>query len=402
MDRDQAALPQYKQNEDSVMHDTTTVEAPKASARATPSFSEPIALRLNPPPPIGQTFDSIVRTAITGVLERASPSSIIGHHRWCGTELDREAGAALCEERLGYRPDADRIVLTSSTQSSLNMLLPGLVGQGAVLAVDELTYPPIKVFAARHGIKLAPVRLDDEGIVPDAFRVVCEQERPKALYPLSTLQNPTTGTMSLQRRQEIVSIARQYNVSIIEDDIYSLIPENAPPPLSALAPEISWYLLGLAKSVAPGTKVAYVVAPSKGDAGRLFWPGVRATFWMTAPLSAALATELIKTRKLFDILDAVRAETAARHQLVHEHFRGIDYRLGDGGLHVWISTPQGTNSTDLASTLEKKGVLVSTSDGFVIGDAPAPLAIRLGLGNPADNQTLEKALEIIAAAIMSR
>lgn len=381
------------------MSNITITDMPKTPPRTAFSFSDSIALRLNPPPPIIEVFDPIIRTAMGNILEHSSPSSIIGHHRWCGTERDREAGSVLCETRLGYRPDAGRIVLTSSTQSSLNMLLPGLVGDGGALAVDELTYPPIKVFAARYGIKLAPVRLDDEGIIPDAFRAVCEQERPKALYPLSTLQNPTTGTMSLQRRQEIVAIARHYNVSIIEDDIYSLIPENAPPPLSALAPEISWYLLGLAKSVAPGTKVAYVVSPLKSKAEELFWPGVRATFWMTAPLSAALTTELVETRKLFDILQAVREATETRHQLVHQHFASMDYRLGDGGLHVWIATPPGKTSTGLATELEHKGVLVSTSDGFVIGDTPVPAAIRIGLGNPPDNATLERALSIIASAI---
>ncbi|MDX0574415.1 aminotransferase class I/II-fold pyridoxal phosphate-dependent enzyme [Sinorhizobium medicae] len=379
------------------MSNITFAEMPKASPRPAVSCSDPIALRLNPPPPIIDVFDPIIRRAIGNILEHSSPSSIIGHHRWCGTERDREAGAVLCETRLGYRPDVGRIVLTSSTQSSLNMLLPGLVGDGGVLAVDELTYPPIKVFAARYGIKLAPVRLDDEGITPDAFRAVCEQERPKALYPLSTLQNPTTGTMSLQRRHEIVAIARHYNVSIIEDDIYSLIPENAPPPLSALAPEISWYLLGLAKSVAPGTKVAYVVAPSTSEARRLFWPGVRATFWMTAPLSAALATELVEARTLFDLLHAVRAATATRHRLVHQHFRSMDYRLGAGGLHVWIATPPGKTSVGVATELEHKGVLASTSDGFVIGDTPVPDTIRIGLGNPATDNILESALTIISS-----
>lgn len=382
------------------MSNITITDMPKTPPRTAFSFSDSIALRLNPPPPIIEVFDPIIRTAIGNILEHSSPSSIIGHHRWCGTERDREAGSVLCETRLGYRPDAGRIVLTSSTQSSLNMLLPGLVGDGGVLAVDELTYPPIKVFAARYGIKLAPVRLDDEGIIPDAFRAVCEQERPKALYPLSTLQNPTTGTMSLQRRQEIVAIARHYNVSIIEDDIYSLIPENAPPPLSALAPELSWYLLGLAKSVAPGTKAAYVVAPSATDAEHLFWPGVRATFWMTAPLSAALATELIETRKLFDILEAVRKATAIRHQLVHQHFQSISYRLGRGGLHVWMPLRGKRTSAEMTTELEQKGVLVSTSDGFQIDKGPAPAAIRLGLGNPATSEILSTALERIANSFL--
>ena len=362
--------------------------------------SEPIALRLNAPPPARHVFNPIIRGALAELLERDEPYSIMGYHRWCGTEADRQAGSDFCSKRLGYRPDRGRIVLTSSTQSTLNMLLPGLVGTGGALAVDELTYPPIKGFAARHGIKLVPIRMDEEGILPDEFKEACTKYNPRALYPLSTLQNPTTGTMSIERRKEIVAIARQFGVSIIEDDIYSLIPENAPPPLSALAPEISWYLLGLAKSVAPGTKVAYVVAPSKESAERLFWPGVRATFWMTAPLSAALATHIIQNKSIFEILNAVRSATVARHQLVHEHFSQIQYRLGNGGLHVWIPMPAKVDSKIVAENLEAKRVLVSTSEGFVVGDAQPPQAIRIGLGNPSDNETLESALRTIADEII--
>lgn len=360
-------------------------------------LKNPIALRLNPPPLVPCVFDPVVSTATTNILARGALSAVIGHHRWCGTEADRRAGADFCASRLGYRADDGRIVLTSSTQSTLNMLIPGLVGAGGVLAVDELTYPPIKGFAARYSVVLAPVRMDDDGMIPDAFRKACQTHRPKALYPLSTLQNPTTVTMSVERRKEIVAIAREFGVSIIEDDIYSLIPRNAPPPLSALAPEISWYLLGLAKSVAPGMKVAYVVAPSKEAAANLFWPGVRATFWMTAPLSAALATELIETASIGQILDAVRSATAARHTLVHQYLRNIDHRLGDGGLHVWVPTPPSVTSADLTTRLEQAGVLVSTSDGFAIGEEDVPRAIRFGLGNPSDDSTLERALTIIAA-----
>jgi DNA-binding transcriptional MocR family regulator len=379
------------------MNDGIITDAPGTSIRTAPPLAAPIALKLNPPPPIADVFDSIIRTAVANVLEREAPSSLIGHHRWCGTESDRLAGAVFCQQRLGELVEADRVILTSSTQSSLNMLMPGLIEPGGVLAVDALTYPPIKVFAARFGIRLAPVELDNEGMVPDALRAVCERERPKAMYPLSTLQNPTTGTMSLRRRQEIVAIARKFGVSIIEDDIYSLIPQGAPPPLSALAPEISWYLLGLAKSVAPGMKVAYVVAPSRAAATAMFWPGVRATFWMTAPLSAAIATELVSSGSISKILNAVRKATLTRHDLVRRYFQDVNYRIGAGGLHVWIATPATVSSADLAARIEKNGVLVSTSDGFVIGDQESPRAIRIGLGNPNGDSTLEQALTVIAA-----
>lgn len=120
-------------------------------------------------------------------------------------------------------------------------------------------------------------------MLPDAFEAVCREHRPAALYAQPTMHNPTTAIMSIERRKAIAGIARKHGVAIFEDDIYSLLPTDLPPPLSAYAPELSWYVLGTAKSMAPVFKVAYVVAPSAEAARTRFWPGDRATYWMCAP-----------------------------------------------------------------------------------------------------------------------
>ncbi|MGY3424564.1 DNA-binding transcriptional MocR family regulator [Bradyrhizobium sp. F1.13.4] len=105
------------------------VAAPAVKASLQAQLDErlktPIALRLNPPPPVAHVFDPVLSNATNNILVRGALSKIIGHHRWCGTETDRRAGAEFCASRLGYRADEARIVLTSSTQSTLNMLIPG-------------------------------------------------------------------------------------------------------------------------------------------------------------------------------------------------------------------------------------------------------------------------------------
>lgn len=233
-------------------------------------------------------FDPEYRNALADVMEQFTPSEMVGAHRWMGTSRDRAAGAIFTGHRLGMPPEPGRVVVSNGTQGAFNMLIGGLVGPGNVLAVESLTYPPILVLAERFGFRPCGIAMDGEGMLPDALDDACRKERPKAVYPLSTLQNPTTATMSLERRQAIAAIARQFDLQIIEDDIYSLLPEKQLPPLSTLAPERSWYLLGVAKSIAAGMKIAYVVAPSVERAEALFWPGVRATFWMASPVSAAV------------------------------------------------------------------------------------------------------------------
>ncbi|RWQ22772.1 MAG: PLP-dependent aminotransferase family protein [Mesorhizobium sp.] len=350
------------------------------------------------PPLVPAVFDSEYRNALADALSLHTPSEIVGAHRWMGTEADREAGAVFTARRLGVVPETGRVVVTNGTQSAFNMLLGGLVGQGNVLAVESLTYPPILVLAERLGFVPRGVTMDGEGILPDALEALCRRERPKALYLLSTLQNPTTATMSLDRRKAVVEVARRYDLQIIEDDIYSLLPAQTQPPLAALAPERTWYILGVAKSIAAGMKIAYLVAPSPADAERQFWPGVRATFWMAAPISAAVSTRLIVRGGALRIIEAVREEMRLRHEIVRPMLGGLDFVTADGALHVWVRLQQGSSAHRLAALIRERGVNIGTAEPYALPREQAPEAIRIGIGHAQSHQELETAMITIACS----
>lgn len=369
------------------MNTINATSCPAASAR----LSAPIEMSRNHPPLVPAVFDAEYRAALDAVLASHTPSEIAGAHRWMGTARDRDAGARFVARRLSQTPSPGRVVVTNGTQSALNMLLAGLVGRGNVLAVEALTYPPVQVLAERYGFTVAGVALDEHGLIPAAFEDVCQTARPRALYVLSTLQNPTTATMPLARRQAIVRIARDYDVALIEDDIYSLLPEGLPPPLSALAPELSWYVLGVAKGIASGMKVAYVVAPTAKDAEQQFWPGVRATFWMAAPLSAAIMTALIESHGADRIIAAVREETRSRQAIVEELVGHLHITTRPEALHLWIALPAGISETRMAEDARGAGVIIGASAPFVVG-CSAHQAIRIGIGNPKSHEELRHAL----------
>ena len=224
----------------------------------------------NLPPKVPQAFGDAYRAAVGRVLTEFEPNSLIGAHQFCGSERDRAAGARFVARRLPEAPAHDRVVVANGTQSILMMLLAGIVGRGGRLALEALSYPTLRSFAEHLGFGLSPVPMDEEGTSPDAFEAICRADRPAAYYAMPTLQNPTTRTMGIERRRAIADICRRHGVAIIEDDIYSLLPPDVPPPLSTFAPELSWYILGTAKSMAAALKVAYVVAPSAASAAGRF------------------------------------------------------------------------------------------------------------------------------------
>ncbi|MET4483668.1 PLP-dependent aminotransferase family protein [Bradyrhizobium sp. F1.13.3] len=361
----------------------------------------PVPMTGNLPPRVADTFDHEYRGAMQSLLETRQPMDWIGLHQFLGSREDREAGAKFVTRRLSMSPDPDRVVLSHSTQAILTVLCGALVGMNGVLAVEELTYPAMAKFAKQMGFNLVGVKLDEHGMLPDAFEKVCKEHKPRALYTLPTLQNPTTGILGLERRKNIVAIARKHGVVIFEDDIYSLLPEDMPPPLAELAPDITYYILGTSKSIGAGLKAAYLVTPRETDPARLFWPGSGMTYWMIAPANAGVATELIHNGGADRIISAVRDETRARQKMVRETLEGACFRTSPECLHVWMEVPANRGLSDFVEDCKRRGAEVGPATTFLIAGGEAPHRIRFGTGKARDRTMLQRGLDAIAGACFS-
>ena len=351
----------------------------------------------NLPPKVPEAFDVECRQAFDAGLSGTPPSELIGAHQFNGAADDRAAGAVFIGKRLGFKPASECVLVTNGTQSAITMLLSGLVGTKGVLAVEELTYPTIRQFAKMMDIEVVAVAMDRDGMLPDHYEEICRSARPAALYTLPTLQNPTTSTMPADRRRAIAETSQRYNVSIIEDDIYGPLKESAPPPISSFAPEISWYILGTAKCMIPALKIAYVMAPSAPKARQLFWPGVRATYWMCAPINAALTSHLIQNGGADRVIQAVRKETRARQSMVKASAIGNVCTADPEGLHVWLEIPSDVQSGDLVERAAVEGVAIGKGEIHYFGHGTAPNAIRFGTGGPPTRKLFEFGLEVVSS-----
>ena len=180
---------------------------------------------------------------------------------------------------------------------------------------EQVTYTGVKAIASLLHLQLRGLPLDGEGLIPEAFEAVCREHAPRALYCMPTLHNPTGRTMPVARRQALVEIAARYEVALVEDDVYGFLPADPLPPLAALAPSIAYYITSTSKSMAPGLRVGYVVAPEtrvERVAGV-----IRASTWLVAPLLAELASEWIERGEADAMVGWKREETLARHAAAH-------------------------------------------------------------------------------------
>jgi DNA-binding transcriptional MocR family regulator len=313
-----------------------------------------------------------------------------------GVQADKEAALRWLARRT-LAPTHDRLFITPGAHPALLGIFGLLAKAGDVVLSESLTYPGARAISAQLGLRLVGVPMDDEGIDADAFADACGRLAPKALYVNPTLLNPTTHTISEERRQQIAAVARRHNVAIIEDDPYGILPTNGPPPFAAIAPEITWHIAGLAKCLGAGLRIAYVVVPDVRS-GWLFASSVRTATVMASPVTLALATRWITDGTAEALLAAVRRESIERQRLATAILPRGSFRADPVGFHLWVSLPESWTRSAFVGHMRSTGIGVVASDAFATESTP-PEAVRVCLGGPADRLAVRGALEFMAHAL---
>ncbi len=310
----------------------------------------------------------------------------------------RQAALTYLKE-CGVTAVSDEVVLCAGSQHAIVVAFGALGRPGDVLLMENLTYPGAKAAAALFNLQMHGLPMDREGILPEAMEAACDQLQPRMLYTIPNIQNPTTATMTLARRQQIVDIARRYNVAIIEDDINALMPADRLPPLSELYPENSFYVGNLSKPVAPALRISYLKCPRE-YVDRLI-NVIQATVWMVSPLGARIATDWVNSGKATRMFQLRRQEATRRQQMAAERFRNLDFQANPNGLHLWLHLPEPWRGEDFVVQAQRRGVLVSSAEVFAVGRSPAPHAVRVALSGVPQVSQLEAGLNILAETLES-
>jgi DNA-binding transcriptional MocR family regulator len=239
--------------------------------------------------------------------------------------------------------------------------------------------------------------MDAHGLRPDAFAAACRARRPKALYCVPTLQNPTTAVMPASRRLEIAAIARDHGVLIVEDDVHGRLLAPPQPPLSTFAPDDSVYVTGTSKVLAPGLRVGFTVAPPA--LGPRIAAAIRGTTWMAAPLMAEIASRWIQDGTAETILARKRKEAAARYRIAKKALDGFAVQAHPEAYHLWLTLPKPWRAESYVEAARRAGVAVTSASAFGVGRTASPEAVRLCLGAARDHDELARAVARLAALL---
>ncbi|PTS83858.1 aminotransferase class I/II-fold pyridoxal phosphate-dependent enzyme, partial [Caulobacter sp. HMWF009] len=219
----------------------------------------------------------------------------------------------------------------------------------------------------------------------------------RAVYLLPTLQNPTGRIMGATRRGEIVALARRLDLWLIEDDVYGIYAPDAPPPLAVLAPERTFHVSGVSKSLAPGLRAGFLMVPP-GDFFERVLRAVRALAYAPPSFGGMIAGQWIEDGTADQIAAEVRDEVTARMALARRILGpALEAPASLSAPHLWLPMAE-LEAERLAGRALRAGAEL-TPPGAPVVEAGLETGVRLCLGAARDREDLERGLHIVAAAL---
>lgn len=354
--------------------------------------ADTIDLNFNYPSLPGQA--DLLRHALRDLATSGDLEALLRYQPHRGRPQDRAAVARHLRER-GLAVSADQVLIVSGAQHGLATTIMATLQPGDVVAADALTYPGFKVLARTLRLELAPLPVTRHGPDLDALEQLCARRRVRALYAMPTLHNPLGWVMGAPARARIVEIARRHDLLIIEDASYAYLVEEPPPPLAALAPDVTVYVSGLSKNVATGLRVGFVAAPA--PVVPAIERAIRATTWNTPAIMTAVACRWLEDGTVGRLEALKREDARARQSIARESLGGLPQISHPWSYFVWLPLPEGARADRIAASLALEHISVATAEPFAIC-TPVPQAIRLALGSadlPSLRATLGKVAEVV-------
>jgi DNA-binding transcriptional MocR family regulator len=301
-------------------------------------------------------------------------------------------------KRSGINVGEQNVIISAGAHLGLITVLEAIgEGQSGVMA-ERINYA--QLFTTFKNTHLEPhaLDMDEDGMLPDALAAAAKTTGCRLLYLVPTLQNPTTHTMSAKRREDIVAIARQFDLTIIEDDIFRLLDARVQPPtFYELAPERTFHITSLSKTLAPGLRIGFVVSPRGQE--RVLRGHLRNMAARTVGITGELARYWIETDMASKILERTQTELAARRNVFLEIFKDHTFQCTPAAPYAWLQLPPHWHPQRFAQILAAQKIKVTPGSRFELGGAGKSHHIRICFGHPKIGWRIREAFETIAALL---
>ncbi len=296
------------------------------------------------------------------------------------------------EDHVGRMEDEDVILSHGAQNGTLLALQTLLEGERPVILAEPLAYTGVRHVARLLRAELHGVEMDAEGIVPAALEMACKSTGARVLLTSAEVHSPTTIRTSHQRKQEIVDVARRYQLHIIEDDCHR-IQSHEIPAYRALYPKRSWYVSSLSKTVSAALRFGYVICPH-GFSGKALQVAQGSFYALPGPM-LALVEAVFSSGTAERSRAAVARLTEERVQHAVNMLGRWDISWAPGAPFIWLRLPPGWRNSRFALACEAGGVRIRTADEFTLPNGHAPHAVRLAVNPGIPAADFQEAMRMI-------
>ncbi len=292
----------------------------------------------------------------------------------------------------------DQILVTMGAQNALYLLARLLVNSADKVGFEDPGYPDARNILELRDCQIEPLPVDEDGLVVDDRINEC-----RVVYCTPSHQSPTTATMSLERREELLKRAAEHDILIIEDDYESelnFVGTPTPALKSLDGNDRVIYVGSLSKTLAPGLRLGYMVGPKALiDEAR----ALRRLMLRHPPSNNQNAVAHFLALGHHDSLvhrlaHSYRQRWEAMDLALKEHLPESSRAPAFGGSAFWVRLPAGVDANEVERIAGEEGILVVSGDSYFLNPSPENAYLRLGYSSiPSEkiNAGIEKLATLI-------
>jgi DNA-binding transcriptional MocR family regulator len=286
----------------------------------------------------------------------------------------------------GLEISPENLIITNGSMQALSLLVDHFVTAGDWVMVEAPTYHGFLSILQQRGAQIVGIPMTPLGMNLALLAQYLESHRPKLIYTISTLHNPTGITTSVAHRKQLLALAERYDCLIIEDNAYEPLSfDVTPPPIKAFDPSGRVIYVGtFSKTLMPGLRVGYMAitgAESKGLIKRKLLHDFHASAASQAIVKEYLASGHYR-RRLSQLRTRHREYRDTMLNLLTRYFPStVTWTVPDGGTFLWIQLPDSFSVADVSATAAAQKVLVGSGAAFFPAHQGYP-ALRLNFSLP--------------------
>jgi 2-aminoadipate transaminase len=308
----------------------------------------------------------------------------------------------------GMEIDEDELLVTSGGQQVIDLVCKTLLDPGDVVVCEAPTYPGAVPTFCAYEADVVQVTMDREGMRIDELQSTLEEldrsgRRPKFIYTVPNFHNPAGVTLSLERRRELVRIAGERELLVLEDNPYGLLRyEGSPlPTLRSLdGGEFVIYASTFSKILSPGVRLGWTAAPppvlQKMNIGKQssdLCSSSISQYFVSAYFDSGGWQDYVRS-----LIEIYRRRRDVMLDSLAEHFpREAEWTHPQGGLFIWATLPGYIDTTDLlARALEDHVAFVPGRAAFVDGRGGSSMRLNFsGVGEDDIREGIRRIGEVV-------